>query len=87
MDNNYMAIFCCISAFHIINLRLWRLSICTNFFDINLFLIGIFSGLIWYYATKKGFVDKKLTQEKILEIRKMNLILPVVALIAIGIIL
>jgi uncharacterized membrane protein len=54
------------------------------FFDINMFLIGIFSGLIWYYATKKGFIDEKLTHEKIVEINKLNLILPVLAVIAIG---
>jgi len=55
------------------------------FFDINLLLIGVFSGLIWYYSTKKGFIDKKLTGEKILEINKLNLLLPIVALIAIGV--
>ena len=53
------------------------------FFDVNLLLIGVFSGLIWYYATKKGFIDKKLTPEKIIEINKLNLILPIVAIIAI----
>lgn len=55
------------------------------FFDINLLLIGVFSGLIWYYATKKQFIDEKLTREKIIELNKINLILPIVALIAIGV--
>ncbi len=54
------------------------------FFNVNLLLIGTFSGLIWYYATRKGFVDKKLAHEKILEINKLSLILPIVAIIAIG---
>jgi uncharacterized membrane protein len=54
------------------------------FFNANLLLIGVFSGLIWYYATKKGFIDEKLTRERIIELNKINLILPIVALIAIG---
>jgi uncharacterized membrane protein len=54
------------------------------FFNSNLLLIGIFSGLIWYYATKKGFIDEKLSREKIIELNRINLILPIVALIAIG---
>jgi uncharacterized membrane protein len=54
------------------------------FFNANLLLIGIFSGLIWYYATKKGFIDEKLSREKIIELNRINLILPIVALIAIG---
>ena len=54
------------------------------FFNINLLLIGIFSGLIWYYATKKDFIDE-LSREKIIELNKLNLILPIVALIAIGV--
>ncbi len=54
------------------------------FFNVNLLLTGTFSGLIWCYATKKGFVDKKLTREKILEVNKLSLILPIVAIIAIG---
>jgi uncharacterized membrane protein len=54
------------------------------FFNANLLLIGIFSGLIWYYATKKGFIDEKLSREKIIELNRINLLLPIVALIAIG---
>ena len=54
------------------------------FFDVNMFLIGVLSALSWYYATEKGFTDKKLTNEKIHKIRKLNLIFPVVALLAIG---
>ena len=54
------------------------------FFDVNMFLIGILSALSWYYATEKGFTDKELTNEKIHKIRKLNLIFPVVALLAIG---
>ncbi|OEC84555.1 MULTISPECIES: TMEM175 family protein [Methanobacterium] len=53
------------------------------FFNINLLLIGIFSGLIWYYATKKDFIEE-LSREKIIELNKLNLMLPIAALIAIG---
>lgn len=55
------------------------------FFDVNMFLIGALSALSWYYATEKGFTDKKLTRENIHKIRKLNLIFPVVALLAIGV--
>jgi Predicted integral membrane protein len=54
------------------------------FFDVNMFLIGVLSALNWYYATKKGFTDEKLSLENIQKIRKLNLILPFVALLAIG---
>lgn len=54
------------------------------FFHVNMLLIGIFSYLNWYYATSKNFVEG-LTQDKIASTRKINLILPVVALVAIGI--
>ena len=54
------------------------------FFNINLLLIGIFSGLIWYYATKKDFIEE-LSREKIIELNKLNLMLPIAALIAIGV--
>ncbi|MGB9978629.1 TMEM175 family protein [Methanobacterium sp.] len=54
------------------------------FFNINLLLIGIFSGLIWYYATKKDFIEE-LSREKITELNKLNLMLPIAALIAIGV--
>ena len=53
------------------------------FFNINLLLIGVFSGLIWYYATKKDFIEE-LSREKIIQLNKLNLMLPIVALIAIG---
>ena len=53
------------------------------FFNINLLLIGIFSGLIWYYATRKDFIEE-LSREKIIELNKLNLMLPIAALIAIG---
>ena len=55
------------------------------FFDVNMFLIGALSALSWYYATEKGFTDKELTRENIHKIRKLNLIFPVVALLAIGV--
>lgn len=55
------------------------------FFDVNMFLIGVLSALNWYYATEKGFTDEKLSLENIQKIRKLNLILPFVALLAIGV--
>ncbi|WP_414470043.1 TMEM175 family protein [Methanobacterium sp. ACI-7] len=54
------------------------------FFNLNLFLIGIMSASIWYYATGKKYVND-LTPEEIRKTRRTNLILPIVSLIAIGI--
>lgn len=54
------------------------------FFHINMLLIGMFLYFSWYYATSKGFVEG-LTPEEVTSTRKINLLLPIVSLIAIGI--
>lgn len=54
------------------------------FFNLNLFLIGIMSASIWYYATGKKYVDD-LNHEEIRKTRRTNLILPIVSLIATGV--
>lgn len=54
------------------------------FFDLNLFLIGVMFNLNWYYVNRKGFIDENV-DPKIIEYRKkINLALPITALIAIG---
>jgi len=53
------------------------------FFHINMFLIGFFPALVWYYAVKKNFMDEGITLERINEIQKIHLILPFLSLIAI----
>jgi uncharacterized membrane protein len=52
-------------------------------FNTNMFLIGIFYSMNWYYATKKGFVDEKLDMKFIEYLRGTNLIMPILSLIAI----
>ena len=52
-------------------------------FNTNMFLIGIFYSLNWYYATKKGFVDEKLDMKFIEYLKRSNLIMPVLSLLAI----
>jgi len=54
------------------------------FFDLNLFLIGVMFNLNWYYANKKGFIDEKVDPRIIKSRQKINLALPILALIAIG---
>lgn len=54
------------------------------FFDLNLFLIGVMFNLNWYYANKKGFIDEKVDPVIIKSRQKINLALPILALIAIG---
>lgn len=53
------------------------------FFGLNLLLIGLFSALTWYYATEKNLVGDELSWKEIKRIRKLNLVLPIVSLIAI----
>lgn len=55
------------------------------FFSINLFFIGSLSALIWYYATERNLIGDKLSFKEIMNIRRLNLVLPVISLLAIGI--
>ena len=53
-------------------------------FNVNMFLIGLLYSLNWYYATEKDLVDEKLDKKTIKSLKKRNLILPLLSLIAIG---
>lgn len=54
------------------------------FFHMNLFLIGLFFDLNWYYAVKHNFIDESIDQEFIESRKKINLTLPICTLIATG---
>jgi uncharacterized membrane protein len=54
------------------------------FFHMNLFLIGVFFNLNWYYAVKNNFINEDLSEEFIKSRKNINLVLPVCALIAAG---
>lgn len=54
------------------------------FFHINMLLIGMFLYFNWYYVTSKNYAEG-LTPDKIISTRKINLLLPIVSLIAIGV--
>jgi TMEM175 potassium channel family protein len=52
-------------------------------FHMNMFLIGILYSINWYYASEKHMIDENLDNVFIQYIRRSNLILPVLSLIAI----
>lgn len=54
------------------------------FFNLNMFLIGIFFTLNWSYAYRNNFLDASIDYKKMGHIRKLNLSLPLCSLIAIG---
>ena len=54
------------------------------FFNLNLFIIGVLYGLNWYYADHKKFIDERVGRERIDANKKLNLALPILALIAIA---
>jgi len=53
------------------------------FFNLNMFIIGIFYILIWTYASKMDYLHENVDRKKIEEVNRMNYVLPIVALIAI----
>jgi uncharacterized membrane protein len=53
------------------------------FFNINMFIIGIFFILIWTYAQRKKFFIKEMDPEHYKMVRKINYILPSAALLAV----
>ncbi|MEN4007419.1 MAG: TMEM175 family protein [Methanobacteriaceae archaeon] len=55
------------------------------FFGLNLVGIGLLSALSWYYVTEKKYIGSELTLKEIHSIRRTNLILPAVSLLAIGV--
>jgi uncharacterized membrane protein len=58
------------------------LTVSMVFFNMNLFLIGVFFNLNWYYADKYDFIDKKEDKISINARKKLNLALPSFALLA-----
>jgi uncharacterized membrane protein len=59
------------------------LTIPMVFFHLNLFLIGVFFNLNWYYAVKHNFIPE-ISEEYIKSRKNINLTLPLCALIAAG---
>ncbi len=55
------------------------------FFNFNMLFIGIFFSFNWAYVTRKDYFIEGMTQKKINQVKKINYMLPFVALIAIGI--
>jgi uncharacterized membrane protein len=53
------------------------------FFNVNMFIIGIFFILIWMYAQRKKLFIKEMTSEHYKMVMKINYILPTTALVAI----
>ena len=54
------------------------------FFNLNLLIIGVLCSINWYYADYKNFIDESMNRELINSRKKLNLALPVLALIAIA---
>lgn len=52
------------------------------FFHLNMFMIGFFPALIWYYGVRKKFIVEEITPERITEIKRIYLILPFLSLLA-----
>lgn len=53
-------------------------------FHLNLFFAGLLYYINWHYAVKKGLVDENLDPKKADYMKKTNLMLPILSLIAIG---
>lgn len=54
------------------------------FFDLNLFAIGALSAFNWYYATEKNLVADDLDLDRIKNMRRLNLVFPLVSLFAVA---
>lgn len=54
------------------------------FFNFNMLFIGILFSISWMYVTRKNYFIEGMTLKKINQVRKINYLLPFVALIAIG---
>lgn len=63
----------------------YSLTVTMIFFHTNLLIIGIFYNLNWSYAAKHNFIDENVDEEFIESRKRMNLLLPICALIAIGV--
>jgi uncharacterized membrane protein len=55
------------------------------FFNLNMLIIGMFYILIWTYVSKKDYFHENADKKKLQEVNRMNYILPIAALIAIGV--
>ncbi|HOI39266.1 MAG TPA: TMEM175 family protein [Methanobacterium sp.] len=53
-------------------------------FQVNLFFAGVLHYLNWHYAVWKGLVDENMDENTSKFIKRINLILPVLSLIALG---
>lgn len=53
------------------------------FFHLNMFFIGVFFYLNWYYAARKNFLDEQVDSAWIGMTKRINLALPLVSLLAI----
>ena len=54
-------------------------------FECNLLAIGCLFYMQWWYVTRKRYLlDRDLSEQKIILIRKRNLVVPIVSLVAIG---
>ena len=60
-----------------------NVQIANVFFHLNMFLIGVFFNLNWYYAARKNFLDEKVDTTWIMSVKRRNLMLPLVSLFAI----
>jgi uncharacterized membrane protein len=54
------------------------------FFNLNMLFIGLFSFFNWYYASSHDFIRLKLDKKTYRRMIRLNLIFPLMALIAIG---
>jgi len=55
------------------------------FFNFNMLFIGFFYILNWSYAKRKNYFIDEISEEQIDLMRKMDLVLPIAAIVAIGI--
>jgi uncharacterized membrane protein len=60
-------------------------SIPMFFFNLNMLIIGIFYILIWTYVSKKNYFYETVDKKQLKLINRINYILPIVALVAIGV--
>jgi hypothetical protein len=49
-----------------------------------MFVIGSLSALTWYYVTENDLIKDDLSLDQIIHLRKINLVLPAVSLLALG---
>ncbi len=55
------------------------------FFNFNMLFIGLFYIINWSYATRKNYLIDEIKAEQLVLMRRMDLVLPIAAIIAIGV--